>query len=131
MGILDLHYQKIARAEQFGKPSLVCDMMEIYRFLIDDFLIQYYRNVQRKDFVVKPEVMSRGKIGKREYLNDLDTRDLMNSLNKYFEMTVEIPRIRYGKRQTFETLISEEALLFASYLRNERRTWVPRIASLA
>ena len=106
-------------------------MMEIYRFLIDDFLIQYYRNVQRKDFVVKPEVMSRGKIGKREYLNDLDTRDLMNSLNKYFEMTVEIPRIRYGKRQTFETLISEEALLFASYLRNERRTWVPRIASLA
>lgn len=72
------------------------------------------KNVQRKGFVVKPEVMSRGKIGKREYLNDLDTRDSMNGLNKYFEMTVEIPRIRYGKRQTFETLIAEEALFSLS-----------------
>ena len=29
-----------------------------------------------------------------------------------------------------ETLISEEALLFAKYLRNERKDWNPRIAEL-
>jgi NADPH-dependent 2,4-dienoyl-CoA reductase/sulfur reductase-like enzyme len=44
------------------------------------------------------------------------------------EMMVEIPRIRVGKRQTIETLINEEALLFAKYLRDERETWIPRIA---
>ena len=32
-----------------------------------------------------------------------------------------------GKKQTVETLINEEALLFAKYLRNERETWIPRI----
>lgn len=36
-------YLGFLHSEQFGKPSLVCDMMELYRFLIDDFLIQNYR----------------------------------------------------------------------------------------
>jgi hypothetical protein len=43
---------------------------------------------------------------------------------------VEIPRIRVGKKQTIETLINEEALLFAKYLRTEKNTWIPRIAEL-
>ena len=29
----------------------------------------------------------------------------------------EVPRMKVGERQTFETLISEEALLFSKYLR--------------
>ena len=37
-------------------------------------------------------------------------------------------RIRVGARQTIETLINEEALLLAKYLRDERKTWIPRIA---
>jgi CRISPR-associated protein Cas1 len=119
-------YLGFLHSEQFGKPSLVCDFMEIYRYLVDDFLIEFCRDVHKKDFVTKPEAMSKGKIGKREYLNDLDTRSLMNSLNEYFEMNVEIPRIRFGKRQTLETLISEEALLLAQYLRNEMQDWNPR-----
>jgi len=35
-----------------------------------------------------------------------------------------------GEQQEIETLISEEALLFAQYLRNERQSWIPRIANL-
>jgi hypothetical protein len=49
-------------------------------------------------------------------------------MHKYFEVEVEIPRIRIGKKQTIETLINEEALLLAKYLRSERETWIPRIA---
>jgi hypothetical protein len=41
---------------------------------------------------------------------------------------VGIPRIKVGERQTIETLINEEALLFAKYLRNEKREWLPRIS---
>jgi len=44
------------------------------------------------------------------------------------ELEFEIPRIRIGKRQTFETLINEKALLFAKYLRDERKRWIPRVA---
>jgi len=63
-------------------------------------------------------------------LSNLQTRDLMKHLYQYFEREVEVPRIRIGKRQTIETLISEEALLFAKYLRNDRKTWKPRITVL-
>jgi hypothetical protein len=35
--------------------------------------------------------------------------------------------MRHGKRQRIETLINEEALLLAKFLRDERKTWIPRI----
>jgi hypothetical protein len=66
----------------------------------------------------------------RKYLNDTKTRDLTNRLNRFFESNVEIPRIKVGKRQTIETFINEEALLFAKYLRNEKGEWNPRIVTL-
>ncbi len=55
----------------------------------------------------------------------------MAKLNDYFETVIEIPRMKKGERQTIETLISEEALLFAQYLRNERRDWNPRVPTLS
>jgi hypothetical protein len=38
--------------------------------------------------------------------------------------------MRYGEKQTIETLITQEAQIFAKYLRNERKTWVPRIPEI-
>ena len=43
---------------------------------------------------------------------------------------VEVPRMKVGNRQEVETLINEEAFLFAKYLRGERPSWIPRIAEL-
>jgi len=40
---------------------------------------------------------------------------------------IEIPRIKVGERQTIETLINEEAMLFAKFLRGERKEWHPRL----
>ena len=79
---------------------------------------------------MKSEVLSRKRQGKREYLNRAQTRDLMKRLHKYFECVVDVPRVRIGNRQTIETLISEEALLLAKFLRDERETWIPRVAIL-
>jgi hypothetical protein len=53
----------------------------------------------------------------------------MKEVNEFFESYVEVLRIHVGKRQTIETLINEESLLFAKYLRNERKLWNPRIPS--
>ena len=113
---------------QWGKPSLVCDFQEIYRYLIDDFVVQYCQMLTARDFTTKTEVLSRNKKAKREYLNDDKTKDMMHQLNDYFEFMVQVPRMKVGERQTIETLINEEALLFAKYLRNEKETWHPRIA---
>ena len=121
-------YLGFLHSVQFNKPSLACDFQELHRYLIDDFLIKYCQELKRKDFIVKSEVLSRKRKGKREYLNNSLTRDLMRRLYRYFEVEVEVPRVRIGKRQTIETLISEEALLLAQYIRNEKEAWIPRIA---
>jgi hypothetical protein len=79
---------------------------------------------------MKIESASHGKRGKREYLNDSETKNLLNELNIFFETRIEVKRIRYGEHQTLETLINEEALIFAKYLRGESQNWEPRVAFL-
>jgi CRISPR-associated protein Cas1 len=115
---------------QFGKHSLVCDFEELYRYLIDDFVIQYALSLKEKDFVLKEESFSRNRRGKRQYLNGVKNGEFLKRLNLYFRSKVEVPRIKVGKRQEIETLIAEEALLFAKYLREEIPAWNPRIAEL-
>lgn len=123
-------YLGFLHSEQFGKPSLVCDFQELYRYLIDDFVIRYCKDLVKRDFTFKNEKITRQKKGKREYLKDAETKEFTSKLNAYFEIMVEIPRIKVGKRQTIETLIGEEAFLFAKYLRGEIANWVPRSAIL-
>jgi transposase-like protein len=38
-----------------------------------------------------------------------------------------VSKNRKVKRALIETLLNEEALLLTSYLRDERKTWIPRI----
>jgi len=61
------------------------------------------------------------------YLNDSETREILRTLNDFFESKVETKRIRNGEHQTLETLINEEAQLFAKYLRSEAEDWIPRM----
>ena len=112
---------------QYGKPSLVCDLREQYRYQVDDFVIQFCQELEERDFIMKSESVSRNRKGKREYLNAAKTRELERGLDGLFGGWVEVPRIRYGSRQTLETLINEEALLLAKYIRDEKKTWIPRI----
>ena len=67
-------------------------------------------------------------MAKRQVLNKKKTKELVKGIEELFKTKVKIPRIRHGKMQALETLINEEALLLAKYLRNERKTWTPRIS---
>jgi CRISPR-associated protein Cas1 len=115
-------------SEAHSKPSLVCDMMEIYRALIDNFIIEFSEFLKPNDFILKSEWFSVNRLGKRQVLNKEKTKELTQKLNDYFERKVEIPRIKHGNKQTLETLINEEALLLAKHLRNELPEWKPRLA---
>lgn len=112
---------------QHGKPSLVCDFQELYRCLIDDYLIERCQKLRKKDFVVVTDFMMRLKMGKRIHLCEYEADSLAEDLNKLFEKKIQIPRIRHGYSQTLDTFINEEALLLAMFLRNERKEWNPRI----
>jgi len=62
---------------QYGHASLVSDFQDLYRYLIDDFLIQYCGKLRKKDFITKSEEITRKKKGKREYLNRLKTETML------------------------------------------------------
>lgn len=119
-------------ANRDGMPAFVSDFMEIYRHLADDFVVGYARTTKlsKKNFVPTMVVDHAGNKDRREYLTDNQATEFTDKLYEYFERKVEIPRITGGKRQKIETLISEEAVLFAKYLRNEMQTWTPRVVSL-
>jgi hypothetical protein len=70
------------------------------------------------------------KMGKRIHLCEYEADSLAEGLNALFKRKVEIPRIKHGKRQTLDTLINEEALLLAKFLRNERQEWKSRIPNV-
>jgi CRISPR-associated endonuclease Cas1 len=114
-----------------GKPSLVLDFLELYRYLMDNFILNYARNLKPRDFVLKEENFSSNRKAKRQFLSDSKARDMIARLDKYFETKVSIPRIRRGRKQELETLINEEALLLAQYLRDEKPTWQPRFVTLS
>lgn len=120
-------YLGFLHSTAMGKPSLICDFQELYRYLVDDFVIEYCRKLRRV-VTIKNEDFSTKRKGKREYLDDSRTQDLVKELNQLFQREVSIPRIQIGGKQELETLISEEALLFAKYLRDEKGKWIPRIA---
>ncbi|MEM3458793.1 MAG: CRISPR-associated endonuclease Cas1 [Candidatus Bathyarchaeia archaeon] len=118
-------------ALEYSKPSLVLDFQEVYRYLVDDFVIEYAQDLKLKDFISKTEIVSRDKLGKRIYLNNAKTKDFLVELHGYFKRKVDVPRIKHGFKCEIETLIFEEAMLLAKYLRNERQKWFPRIVNLS
>jgi CRISPR-associated protein Cas1 len=78
-------YLGFLHSVQVGKPSLVCDLQELYRSLLDDFVVQFCQGLKNRDFIVKSENMSRKRRGKRQYLNDAETKRLMKELERHFE----------------------------------------------
>ncbi len=120
-------YLGFVHSIQAGKPSLVCDMMELWRFVVDDFLIQRCRKYHKKDFVLVTDFMMKLKMGKRIHLVEYEADELAAGLNELFERVVNLPRMRNGNRQTLDTLISEECYLLAQYLRSEKQSWIPRL----
>ncbi len=123
-------YLGFLHSVQFGKPSLVCDFQELYRYLIDDFLIERAKKFHKKDFVLVTDFMMHLKMGKRIHLKDYEVDSLAQDLNAFFDRMVNIERIKVGNRQTIDTLISEETLLLGKYLRHERKEWIPRLPNI-
>jgi hypothetical protein len=60
-------------------------------------------------------------------LNEYEALSLAEDLTAFFDRMVNVERIEVGSWQTIDTLISEEALLFAKYWRKEKSVWMPRI----
>ena len=120
-------YLGFLHSVQYGKPSLVCDLEELYRYLVDGFVVDYCQGLRKRDFISKTESVSKSRRGRREYLNDGKTREFMALLDDFFDSMVDVPRLKHGSRQSIGSLINEEAQLMDKYLRKEEKMWIPRI----
>ena len=105
---------------QFAKSSLVCDIQEIFRGLIDDFLISYSQRLTEQRFEQK---------GERMFLNRKESYKLIKAINGLFDKRVEHQRIKkYGKHSKVRTAIREEPIKLAQYLRGEKESYKPVIS---
>ena len=52
---------------------------------------------------------------------------MLKQLYDYLNTKIDIPRTKWGSKQTIETLIREETGLLAKYIRDEIKEWVPRV----
>lgn len=86
---------------KFNPHACVRDFIEIYHYLIDDFLLDYCRGLRVKDFIEKSVVANRNKMGKREYLRDKLTKGLMKDLEGLFKSKLIFPESKLGTDRMF------------------------------
>jgi CRISPR-associated protein Cas1 len=93
-------YLGFLHSMKFGSASLVHDFQELYRYLVDDFLLERRRKFHKKDFVLKADTTIKLKMySKRIVLHDYETNGLTEDLFSFFDRIVEVPRVRHGNRQ--------------------------------
>jgi hypothetical protein len=98
-------------------------LLSFFPKLTRDVLFLPEQKGNKKDFVMHL------KMGKKIHLKEYEADSLAEDLNAFFDRMIGIERIKVGNRQTIDTLINEEALLLANYLRNERKDWIPRLTN--
>lgn len=101
---------------QFAKPSLVCDIQEVFRALIEDFLVTYHQKLEPESFEQK---------GKRMLLNPNEKLKLILEVNRIFKRKVPYKRRNYSKTTTIRTIIKEEPIKLAQYLRENKACYEP------
>jgi hypothetical protein len=70
--------------------------MELYRYLMDDFLISYCRDLTPKDFELKGDALA-SRRGKRIFLNKHRNKGFLIKLEEYFQKLRSNPSSTYGK----------------------------------
>jgi len=102
---------------QFAKPSLVCDIQEIFRSLIDDFLINYSQKLSEDSFENKNGMM---------FLSPKESYRMIKAINGLFDKRIEHQRIKkYGKYSTIRTAIREESIKLGQFLRGDVEIYAP------
>jgi len=104
---------------QPGKPSLVCDLQEPYRPIIDGFLINYSKKLEKKDL----EANYYGSFPRIFLKHEVSTK-MIDELNSLLETKIEKQRTRkFGTKSTIATIITEDIEQLANFLRKGTSNW--------
>jgi len=112
-------YLGFLHSVQYGKPSLVLDLIEPFRPYIIHFLMHYSKTLTSKDFqkhyIIKDKYP-------RYFLKHETAWNLIENINKQlFEAYIPLQRNRkHGKQMIFETFIDEYVSSIAGYINNNK-----------
>lgn len=102
---------------QHGKPRLVCDFEELYRYLVDDFLLERSLKFHENDFMAKTDTRIKLRAyPKRLVLRENETNELVDNICSFFDTTVNVARIKVGYKSTINTVIDARVLSLAGNL---------------
>lgn len=117
--VLEAHldpYLGYLHSIQYAKPSLVCDIQEIFRTVIEDFLVAYHQNLTPESFEQK---------GQRTFLKSNEKLKLILEINHFFKKRTPYKRRNYSSKTRIRTIIKEEPIKLAQYLRGNNTAYEP------
>ena len=104
-----------------NQPSLVCDLQEPYRPLIDGFLVTYSKQVEKKDIEAN---YKRKK--PRLFLKHKESSKLIVGLNSLLDIEIEKQRSRqFENNLKVRTVVKRDVEGLANSIRKDYRKWHP------
>jgi len=100
------------------KPSLVYDLIEPFRVVAEDFVLSYHELLSQSSFE---------KVGKRVYLKRDEEIEFMKAMNKRLSKRKSYERYYKPVKARIKTIIKEEPIKLAQYIRNKHQKYQPHI----
>ena len=88
----------------------------MFRYLIEDFLLEYHQNLEPESFELK---------GKRFFLKEKEKLDLILGVSNLFKRRIFYKRRNYSKTVKINTILQEETLKLAKFLRGKNEIFEP------
>ena len=95
---------------------MVCDIQEIFRSLIEDFLVGYHKNLEPGNFEEK---------GKRIFLKPQEKLRFILEINKLFKQKAPYNRRQTSKKTMIRTIIKEETIKLGQFIRRNTKNYKP------
>jgi CRISPR-associated protein Cas1 len=106
-------YLGYLHSPQLAKPSLVYDLMERFRSVVEQFVIDYHTQVSESCFELK---------GRRVFLKRDEERCFFEALSERLDKRMVYIRRNNSKTTKIRTAIKEESSLLVKYLLNDERS---------
>ena len=100
------------------KQSLVYDLIEPFRVVVDDFVLSYHEKLTQNSFE---------KVGKRFYLTKKKEIEFISAMNKKLSKRTTYQRYDKPVKARIKTIIKEEPIKLAQYIRNKHQEYQPHV----
>jgi CRISPR-associated endonuclease Cas1 len=98
------------------KPSLIYDVIEPFRAVVEDFLLIYHETLNMNSFE---------KVGNRMYLRKDEEIEFLKAVLKQLEKKVHYLRYDSMIKGKIRTVIKEDTIKLAQYIRDQHQKFIP------